>query len=100
MTQGLTQQQDQMLSYLRTCEHTPSYREMKEALGISSTSRIKLLVDGLKERGFIETMPNRARALRVLEVPRTWDEQLFDYSTATLVSELRRRGALPKGIAA
>ena len=48
---------------------SPSFDEMKEALGLRSKSGIHRLITGLEERGFIRRLPHRARALEVLRLP-------------------------------
>jgi repressor LexA len=48
---------------------SPSFDEMKEALGLKSKSGIHRLITALEERGFIRRLPHRARALEVLKVP-------------------------------
>ena len=48
---------------------SPSYDEMKDALGLKSKSNIHRLILGLEERGFIRRLPHRARALEVLRLP-------------------------------
>src|SRR3954470_21180872 len=48
---------------------SPSFDEMKEALGLRSKSGIHRLITGLEERGFIRRLPHRARALEVLKLP-------------------------------
>lgn len=48
---------------------SPSFDEMKEAIGLKSKSGIHRLISGLEERGFIRRLPNRARALEVLRMP-------------------------------
>ncbi|HOO82781.1 MAG TPA: transcriptional repressor LexA [Alphaproteobacteria bacterium] len=47
----------------------PSFEEMKEALGLKSKSGIHRLISGLEERGYIERMPHRARALEIKKLP-------------------------------
>ncbi len=47
----------------------PSYDEMKDALGLASKSGIHRLITALEERGFIRRLPNKARALEVLQLP-------------------------------
>jgi len=39
---------------------SPSFDEMKEALGLKSKSGIHRLITGLEERGFIKRLPHRA----------------------------------------
>src|SRR3989442_4999012 len=48
---------------------SPSFDEMKEALGLKSKSGIHRLISGLEERGFIRRLPHRARALEVMKRP-------------------------------
>jgi repressor LexA len=48
---------------------SPSFDEMKDALDLASKSGIHRLITALEERGFIERLPHRARALQVLKLP-------------------------------
>jgi repressor LexA len=48
---------------------SPSFEEMKDALGLKSKSGVHRLVEALEERGFIRRLPNRARALEVVRGP-------------------------------
>lgn len=69
----LTPKQTELLLYVnqRLIEDgvSPSFDEMKEALGLRSKSGIHRLISGLEERGFIRRLPHRARALEVLKLP-------------------------------
>ncbi|HET6536634.1 MAG TPA: transcriptional repressor LexA [Sphingopyxis sp.] len=47
---------------------SPSFEEMKDALGLKSKSGIHRLISALEERGFLRRLPNRARALEVLKL--------------------------------
>lgn len=47
----------------------PSFEEMKDALGLKSKSGIHRLINALVERGYLERMPHRARALEVRKLP-------------------------------
>ncbi len=47
----------------------PSFEEMKEELGLKSKSGIHRLISGLVERGYIERLPHRARALQIKKLP-------------------------------
>ncbi len=49
---------------------SPSFEEMKEAVGLKSKSGIHALIEALEERGFIRKMPHKARALEVLKLPK------------------------------
>src|SRR5579859_3153668 len=69
----LTKKQQELLTFInRRLAHdgvSPSFEEMKEALGLKSKSGIHRLISGLEERGFIRRLPHRARALEVLKRP-------------------------------
>ena len=47
----------------------PSFDEMKSALGLKSKSGIHRLITGLVERGYLQRLPHRARALDVVKLP-------------------------------
>src|SRR5690349_25002994 len=69
----LTKKQFELLKFinqrLSDSGISPSFEEMKEALGLKSKSGIHRLISGLEERGFIRRLPHRARALEVLKLP-------------------------------
>jgi repressor LexA len=51
----------------------PSFEEMKNALGLKSKSGIHRLISGLEERGYIERLPHRARALKIVKLPDSFE---------------------------
>ncbi|MFC7332066.1 transcriptional repressor LexA [Rhodocista pekingensis] len=69
----LTRKQQELLLFihdrLKDGGVSPSFDEMKDALGLKSKSGIHRLITGLEERGFIRRLPHRARALEVLRLP-------------------------------
>ncbi len=69
----LTRKQHEILLLLHTHLEergvSPSFDEMKDALGLKSKSGIHRLILALEERGFIRRLPNRARAIEVLRLP-------------------------------
>ncbi len=69
----LTSKQQQLLRFIqkRLSENgvSPSFDEMKDALGLKSKSGVHRLINALEERGFIRRMANRARALEILKMP-------------------------------
>jgi repressor LexA len=73
----LTRKQYELLVYLdkelRKKGISPSFDEMKDALGLKSKSGIHRLITGLEERGFIRRLPHRARAIEVLRLPDNMD---------------------------
>jgi repressor LexA len=69
----LTRKQHELLVYidrhLRQTGVSPSFEEMKEALGLRSKSGIHRLISALEERGFLRRHHHRARALEVIRLP-------------------------------
>jgi repressor LexA len=69
----LTRKQHELLLFIHRHlgEHgvSPSFDEMKDALGLKSKSGIHRLITALVERGFIHRLPHRARAVEVLRLP-------------------------------
>ncbi|TVR99819.1 MAG: transcriptional repressor LexA [Rhodospirillales bacterium] len=69
----LTRKQYQLLVFidrrLKEAGVSPSFDEMKSALGLRSKSGIHRLITALEERGFLRRLPHRARALEVLRLP-------------------------------
>jgi repressor LexA len=69
----LTQKQRDLLLFIH--EHmsgsdvAPSFEEMKEALGLKSKSGIHRLISALEERGYIQRLAHRARALEIIRLP-------------------------------
>lgn len=69
----LTQKQRELLilihERMQDGEIAPSFDEMREELGLKSKSGIHRLITALVERGYLERLPNRARALEVKRLP-------------------------------
>jgi repressor LexA len=69
----LTRKQHELLMFIheRIKEQgvSPSFDEMKDALGLASKSGIHRLITALEERGFLRRLPHRARALEVTKLP-------------------------------
>src|SRR3981081_4401120 len=69
----LTKKQKELLMFINhRLAHdgvSPSFEEMKEALGLKSKSGIHRLISGLEERGFIRLLAPRARAHEVMKRP-------------------------------
>jgi len=89
---------------------SPSFEEMKDALGLKSKSGIHRLISGLEERGFIRRLPHRARALEVMKRPEEMSiGEVSDTTANTLTGRSRFsptvirgdfKGALPGAPAA
>jgi repressor LexA len=69
----LTKKQHELLMFIheriKETGVSPSFDEMKEALGLASKSGIHRLITALEERGFLRRLPHRARALEVTKLP-------------------------------
>lgn len=69
----LTRKQHELLLFIHrhvgTQGVSPSFDEMKHALGLKSKSGIHRLITGLEERGFIRRLAHRARAVEVVRLP-------------------------------
>lgn len=69
----LTKKQKDLLLYIHEKmsqdDIPPSFEEMKDALGLKSKSGIHRLISALVERGYIERLPHRARALQIKRLP-------------------------------
>lgn len=66
----LTPKQRELLAFIeqRLAQDgvSPSFDEMREAVGLKSKSGVHRLIGALVERGFLRRLPNRARALEVI----------------------------------
>ena len=69
----LTRKQHELLRYIneRLSQDgvSPSFDEMKDALGLKSKSGIHRLITALEERGFIRRLAHRARAIEIVKLP-------------------------------
>jgi len=69
----LTKKQHKLLMYIAEEQSkkgvSPSFDEMRDAMGLKSKSGIFRLLRALEERGFVHQLPFRARALEILKVP-------------------------------
>ena len=78
----LTKKQDKLLQYLKQKMKkdnvSPSFEEMKNAMGLKSKSGIQRLVNGLVERGFIEKKINKKRAINILDNTKLKNNSLIE----------------------
>ena len=49
--------------FIKMHGHSPSFEEMKAAVGLKSKSGIHVMLNSLEERGFIRKLAHKARAL-------------------------------------
>ncbi|MCI5059738.1 MAG: transcriptional repressor LexA [Alphaproteobacteria bacterium] len=73
----LTQKQRDLLLFINERMQqgsiAPSFDEMREALGLKSKSGIHRLITALVERGYLERLPHRARALEIKRLPEGYE---------------------------
>lgn len=82
----LTRKQKDLLLFIhermQQGDVAPSFEEMKDALGLKSKSGIHRLISALVERGYLERLPHRARALEVRKLPEGYAPAANDHSSA------------------
>jgi repressor LexA len=85
----LTRKQKDLLLFIhermRSGEIAPSFDEMKDALGLKSKSGIHRLINALVERGYLERLPHRARALEVKRLPEGYEDNNQAQGTSNVV---------------
>ena len=78
----LTKKQSKLLQYLKQKMKkdnvSPSFEEMKNAMGLKSKSGIQRLINGLVERGFIEKKINKKRAINILDNTKIKNNSLIE----------------------
>ena len=81
----LTKKQRELLlfinDYIQDTGLSPSFEEMKVGLDLKSKSGIHRLINALVERGFLERLPNKARALEVKKLPDNTANNKKDFDT-------------------
>jgi len=105
----LTKKQNELLTYLIKCIEsegiTPSYEEICSALSLKSKSGIHRIVKSLEERGFIERLENKARAIAPKKYPNGQiynsdvinfkDKFIKNKSTTNLISNNNQMNEIP-----
>lgn len=83
----LTKKQKDLLLFIhermKSGDIAPSFDEMRDALSLKSKSGIHRLITGLVERGYLERLPHRARALEVKKLPEGYAPKTNDNSRAS-----------------
>lgn len=83
----LTEKQERVWLYIKSCDRSPTYEEIAQALDYKSRSNLHGTVVSLKERGFVTYKHGRARSIVALDPA----PALTSFSTSQIVSELARR---------
>jgi len=67
----MTPRQSEALEFIREFweenQYSPSYEEIKDALGLKSKSGVAFLVTKLEEQGFVRRRPNETRSVLPVE---------------------------------
>ncbi len=101
----LTRKQHDLLTFINArlgaSGVSPSFEEMKEALGLKSKSGVHRLINALEERSFIRRLPNRARALEIVRMPETVQREPGQRDGGTVIhADFRRPPAPPADVVA
>jgi len=91
-----THEQERLLAFIASYQAenfgvSPSFEEMKEALGLKSKCGVHRIILALEERGRIRRIFNRARAIEIITP--TMADWLTVVPTILLTQELSRRAA-------
>lgn len=103
----LTKKQRELLILIHTRmkkgEVAPSFDEMRMELGLKSKSGIHRLITALVERGYLERLPNRARALEIKKLPEGYadpnddDGNVVQIPTTSNIIEIPLYGRIAAG---
>ena len=91
MTLPLTEKQERIWRYIKSCKRSPTYREILRDLNYTSTGRLNEVIVSLRERGFVDYIPGRARSLVAIE-----PDALARFSTNAIAAEMARRLSDPQ----
>ena len=94
----LTKKQKKLFDYLKEYISksgiSPSFEEMKSALGLKSKSGIHGLITSLEQRGFIKRLKHKARAMEIIKN----QSDLKDYYSTEDTTSIPFYGTIPAGI--
>jgi repressor LexA len=70
LLEPLTAKQKRVLMFIEEevarCNYPPSVREIGKALGINSTATVHAYLDTLQRKGYIDRMPTKPRAIKII----------------------------------
>lgn len=94
----LTKKQKKLFDYLKEYISksgiSPSFEEMKSALGLKSKSGIHGLIISLEQRGFIKRLKHKARAMEIIKN----ESNLKDVQNSVDTTSIPFYGTIPAGI--
>lgn len=56
-----------VINYVETKNYPPSYRELGNLIGLSSSSTVSSILNKLKEKGYVSWEEGQPRTLRILK---------------------------------
>ncbi len=69
LTPAQRQLYDWLVDYIRSSQHSPSIRQMMQAMGLKSPAPIQSRLDYLRSKGYIDWTTGKARTIRILRAP-------------------------------
>lgn len=88
MTLPLTPKQERVWRYIKSCERSPTFDEMRRALGLSGKGgSLYETIKTLERKGFVHRTPGVARSLIAINPA----SDLSAFPTHVLAAELARR---------
>jgi repressor LexA len=102
-TKGPTKKQAKLLdfieSYMRKHDVSPSYREIRDALGLSSVSAVAEHIENCVAAGYLRKIPNAARTLEVLCYEKNEETENLFNKKMTELNELQAANPDDKSVA-
>ncbi|EAP88634.1 LexA repressor [Oceanicaulis alexandrii HTCC2633] len=71
---------DALIAAIDSTGVTPSFQEIADEIGLGSKSGVARIMDALEQRGWIQRLPNFARAIRILRRPEELEAQWLIWS--------------------
>ncbi|WP_044260071.1 transcriptional repressor LexA, partial [Richelia intracellularis] len=67
LTEAQQELYDWLKDYIRVCQHSPSIRQMMQAMKLKSPAPIQSRLEHLRNKGYIEWSEGKARTIRILK---------------------------------
>ena len=67
LTEAQQQLYNWLVDYVRTCQHSPSIRQMMQAMQLKSPAPVQSRLEHLRAKGYIEWTEGRARTIRITQ---------------------------------
>ncbi len=69
LTEPQRQLYEWLVEYIRTSQHSPSIRQMMQAMNLKSPAPIQSRLEYLRSKGYIDWNTGKARTIRILQSP-------------------------------